>query len=189
YCECCSAISRAYRRRGYRRSPLPPPSLDGVYECAEDPYGVHPGVGVEAAILGGDDRIPDVVRKFARVDDMASDIRELAHLRLPVGVVDGGALRCRDVLGLGYVDEQVSGDKDADPQDPDPQDRGEEEAPTRQPACDRPLIRPGIVPEAVRLLVAPPPIPRRLGAGGFRTLGCGRRPRLALLTLLRAAIL
>src|SRR5699024_6524018 len=68
-------------------------------------------------------------------------------------------------------------------------DRGEEEAPTRQPACDRPLIRPGIVPEAVRLLVAPPPIPRRLGAGGFRTLGCGRRPRLALLTLLRAAIL
>ena len=82
-----------------------------VDEGARDARRGDAAVRVEAAVLGGDERVLHVDRHLVQLDGVTVRRREAAHLRLAVGVVDDGDRLRRLRVGLGDVDEQVEADE------------------------------------------------------------------------------
>ena len=87
---------------GQRRATLASTAAQVVDERAEDALEVDAGVRVERAVLGGHDRLGDVVGQRRRVDDLTVDVTQGAHLGRAVGVVDRGLLRERQVVRRGH---------------------------------------------------------------------------------------
>ena len=87
---------------GQRRAALAGTAAQIIHERAEDALQVDTRVRVERAVLGGHDRLGDVVGQRRRVDNLAVDVAQRAHLGRAIGVVDRGLLRERQVGRRGH---------------------------------------------------------------------------------------
>ena len=87
---------------GQRRTTLAGSAAQVVHERTEDALQVDAVVRVERAVLGGHDRLGDVVGQRRRVDNLTIDLTQGAHLGRAVGVVDRGLLRERQVVRRGH---------------------------------------------------------------------------------------
>ena len=89
---------------------------------------------VEGAVLGGDDRVLDVLRDLLAADDGAVLGGEPAHLVLAVAVVDDRGLVVGEVVRLRDVDQPVRDVEPDQPERDEPEERAEDDLPGRQPA-------------------------------------------------------
>ena len=111
---------------GEGRCALPCSAAQIVDEGAENALQVNAVVRVERAVLGGDDRLGDVVGQGRRVDDLPVDLAEGPHLGGAVRVVHGRLLRESQVSGRGHGQRVVQVQEDGHAGDEDAQEDGQD---------------------------------------------------------------
>ena len=111
---------------GEGRCALPGTTAQVVNEGAENALQVDAVVRVERAVLGGDDRLGDVVGQGRRVDDLPVDLAKGPHLGGAVRVVHGRLLRESQVSGRGHGQRVVQVQEDGHAGDEDAQEDGQD---------------------------------------------------------------
>ena len=161
-----------------------------VPQGADNALGIDAVIGVEGAVLTGDDGVADVVGDRRGVDNGAVDLREGAHLGGAVRVEHGGGLGLGELAGLGDLDRVVGDDEGRGDRRDEKEEAAEEEAPAGDPAHDGALAGPRVVDDPTtapaglarsRLAGAAGPAAGSLRGGGTRRAAAPRW-RLGLLT-------
>ena len=97
-----------------------PATLDRDDDRPQHALGGHTVLLVEAAVLGRQHRLADVLGQVGDVDRLPVDLGDALQFGLAVGVVDDRGLRGRNVIGLGRLDRRVG---DADEEQAEHSDR------------------------------------------------------------------
>ena len=163
-----------------------------VPQGADDALGIDAVIGVEGAVLTGDDGVADIIGDRRGVDNGAVDLREGAHLGGAVRVEHGGGLGLGELAGLGDLDRVVGDDEGRGDRRDEEEEAAEEEAPAGDPAHDGALAGPRVVDDPTTTAPVGPARSRlaaptgSAAAGSLRGGGTRRtaapRWRLGLLT-------